>query len=846
MIWVASGLLVAMACTAGGGKERDGDGDGDSSVGNGAGDGAGGTNSDIDVGLGGSGAGSTLPPGNTIEDPPLVMCETPTDCCEEIEGCEDPSQFVCTVDGYCGLIKSTCTEQSDCQADTYCCASPDCSSSGDSVCIPANVPPGAPCSESVELGVFAPSVQCEWLGPGANEPEPDSKNVSVTPMVADLPIPSGEITMTTPSGTSAEIVLVTWESGNGDGSVSAPGVIRILDGQSCTLLHSIVDSTNQPRGISAPALADLDNNGTIEIVARRDAGGVVAYEYNEITEAYEVMWAQTAGAPRGAMDQDWDGPSVHDLDDDGDPEVLVADAVFNGQTGAVIKAQSANTKPFNGIIPVAADLDDDGLVELSAVRFSSEKALFSWSGSDWVHDQTFLNSFGSHYAIADMGSEGATENDFDPTSFDGIAEVISINDETGLLTVHTVTSGHLVMNVATSDRGGPPNVGDFDGDGRPEIGVAGMSHFRVFDFDCPSGCNGESPFVRWAQPSQDASSAQTGATIFDFDGDYQAEVVYADECFLRVYDGSDGAVVYSNYRTSGTWYESPLVADVDRDQNTEIVVNNALTSDICAAGVDPIHPGIPCDTDDECPGASTCGDGYCRCTTDTDCQGVGGSVLESGLTCDSAIAPASGEDVCRSTHPGPGAALTGIRVLRDSLDRWASSRAMWNQQAYSITNVNDDGSIPRTSEWLPNWTQPGLNNYRQNRQGEAGFSDLPDITGRFADDDACVTGSNSSKVFLQATVCNRGKRAVGAELPATFYRGDPSEDDVLCTSYTDGPVPTGGCKLVYCEIGSDAAGEEITIVVNDDGNGGRSTVECRPDNNTDSTIVDSCVIPVPR
>jgi hypothetical protein len=27
-----------------------------------------------------------------------------------------------------------------------------------------------------------------------------------------------------------------------------------------------------------------------------------------------------------------------------------------------------------------------------------------------------------------------------------------------------------------------------------------------------------------------------------------------------------------------------------------------------------------------------------------------------------------------------------VRVLRDRLDRWASSRSLWNQHAYNITN----------------------------------------------------------------------------------------------------------------------------------------------------------------
>ena len=43
--------------------------------------------------------------------------------------------------------------------------------------------------------------------------------------------------------------------------------------------------------------------------------------------------------------------------------------------------------------------------------------------------------------------------------------------------------------------------------------------------------------VLWVQPSQDASSNVTGSSVFDFDGDGQAEAVYRDECFIRVYNG---------------------------------------------------------------------------------------------------------------------------------------------------------------------------------------------------------------------------------------------------------------------------------------------------------------------
>jgi hypothetical protein len=308
-----------------------------------------------------------------------------------------------------------------------------------------------------------------------------------------------------------------------------------------------------------------------------------------------------------------------------------------------------------------------------------------------------------------------------------------------------------------------------------------------------------------------------------------------------VYSGDDGQVLYSAYRNSGTWLEGPLVADVDRDDNTEIVINNNVT--VGCPALDPIHPGIVCETDAECPGASTCTDGYCRCTTDDDCRG-GATLADSGLSCAAPVAPATGDNVCRAAHPGTG--KQGIRVLRDRLDRWASSGSIWNQQNFTVTNVDADGIIPRTSEWKANWSEPGLNNFRQNVQGKAGADALPDITGAFSDEDVCVRGSSDDQIYLQATVCNRGDKGVGSALPATFYEGPKADGNVLCTSYTDGPVPTGSCKLVWCAVGSSAAGKDITIEVNDDGNGGRTTVECHPDNNSDAITVGSCATVVVR
>jgi hypothetical protein len=211
--------------------------------------------------------------------------------------------------------------------------------------------------------------------------------------------------------------------------------------------------------------------------------------------------------------------------------------------------------------------------------------------------------------------------------------------------------------------GGAPTVADFDGDGRPEFATAAGYFFTVFDPDCraggpPGGCaSGRTDGVLWSRPSHDHSSAVTGSSVFDFNADGRAEVVYADECYLRVYDGRSGTVLFSAPRASGTAYENPVIADVDGDHRSEIVAS--LTDWACPQATDPLRP-----------------------TT----RFVNGH---------------------------------GVVVYRDAMDLWADSRPVWNQHAYAVTNVGDRGEVPPPGPATPNWRTPGLNSFRANAQGPA-------------------------------------------------------------------------------------------------------------------------------
>src|SRR5690606_5358157 len=83
--------------------------------------------------------------------------------------------------------------------------------------------------------------------------------------------------------------------------------------------------------------------------------------------------------------------------------------------------------------------------------------------------------------------------------------------------------------------------------------------------------------------TQDQSSNTTGSSVFDFQGDGVAEVIYADECYLRVYEGDTGNVILEQENSSATIHEYPIVVDVDDDGNSELLVvaNDANVESTC-------------------------------------------------------------------------------------------------------------------------------------------------------------------------------------------------------------------------------------------------------------------------
>ncbi len=517
-----------------------------------------------------------------------------------------------------------------------------------------------------------------------------------TPLVANLGIRAAPDVPTRPS------VVYVADYGYMEGvprGCTASGVLRILDGATCAS-QGVYDGValNSP---VTPAIGDLDGDGTPEIVAAATAGGLVALSVasdGSISQLWSTTMPDGSADTWGSADCQWGGVAIYDLDDDGAPEILFEGAVWHAD-GVRMTTLPGWVHIVHGTPVPVGDFDGDGKVEAVAGN-----ATWELDAGAFTIESGFSTTVPAGFtAVADLGDFPGVAGDAP-----GLPEVVSVQG--GMVSVRTLSGGLVAQTPSTtSGNGGPPTIADFDGDGVREIGVAFGGSYEVLDL-------AESGLHLWTQPSQDSSSSRTGSSVFDFNADGRAEVVYGDECFVRIYDGLSGEVLFSQARFSSTWTENPIVADADGDGSAEMVMGaSAECMTPYCPEVDPIFAGLRCESAGDCP-SGTCDAGLCRCADDTECPATYG--------CTDPLSGSGGSgQVCRAFHRD---CVAGLRIYRDARDRWAGSRTIWNQHGYHVTNVNDDGTIPRTSAVHANWSDSTLNNFRQNVQGSLGPTPGPD------------------------------------------------------------------------------------------------------------------------
>jgi|GEM_PF-566092 len=457
-------------------------------------------------------------------DAPFVACGQPTLTSSLDTDCDDDD----------GSVNPAGTELWYDELDSDC--------DGDDDPDPCLDPPGEgtveideTCTYTPEVGSFNPVV--EWQVATYTD-EPDAYHVISAPMVGQLSDDDGDGDIV--DDDTPDVVVVAFNRISG----SSGGVLRVLSGDSGAEVMSAWDldhagDTWSFYRYSTVALGDIDGDGETEIVGTLYNGSCYA---GAISADGVVEWVATAVSVSCRAH----APALHDLDGDGLVEVVYGRQVLNGADGTLRGEGTGGAGYYSGYSnsgfhSFGADLDGDGTLEVIA-------------GSD-VYDADGATVCSTGYtdgypAAGDLDGDG--DGEF----------VVSGNGDVRTFE-HDCTLRHS-WDQAGGGHGGPPTLADFDGDGDPEIGVAGGDYYVVYEADGTE---------LWSQKTNDHSSNSTGSSVFDFDGDGQAEVVYADETTLWVYDGATGTVLLEDTtHNSGTVNEYPTVADVDGDGKAEIVV----------------------------------------------------------------------------------------------------------------------------------------------------------------------------------------------------------------------------------------------------------------------------------
>ncbi|MFZ4516633.1 MAG: FG-GAP repeat domain-containing protein, partial [Acidimicrobiia bacterium] len=300
---------------------------------------------------------------------------------------------------------------------------------------------------------------------------------------------------------------------------------------------------------SSPTVADLDRNGTPEIVVgvgstwvANQQGGLVVFESNGAircsvrTLDYGNIWTEAPGAD-GYSDGVFSTPAIGDVDGDGYPDIVF------GSFDLHVWAIDRNCNPLPGFpynvedttwsSPSLYDVDGDGRMEIFIGSDQYPGGAIDWAGGE--------------FRALDWTATGVRELWKNRTS-----------------DVFTASSA----------------IGDIDGDGRLEV-VTGAGNFygqpdgtRFYAWHIDDG----STVPEWPQTT--GGPTRSSPALVDLTGDGVPEVVGASsDGYVRAWRGS-GTLLWTRAPipnccvTPGPITASPIAADVNGDGTQDIIIGN--------------------------------------------------------------------------------------------------------------------------------------------------------------------------------------------------------------------------------------------------------------------------------
>ncbi|HEY0744740.1 MAG TPA: gliding motility-associated C-terminal domain-containing protein [Chryseosolibacter sp.] len=541
--------------------------------------------------------------------------------------------------------------------------------------------------------------------------------------------------------------------------------IFILNGNNGTVKREAT-VTWEPYWEIAIANIDNDNCGEIYFIGQQDPpgnnnSGVYIFAYDcQLNKLWETA-QRLPGDPINFGLADFDG--------DGQVELYAKDEIYDAKTGVRIVKSTASSYTRQNGGPVAANiLGDDKLELISGLRIyqvnlgartldAGSLTLLQSRSEYFIRNEYNATSIADYNqdGFLDVLASGSTNSNGDNTT------VFFWDVQNNSIRTYSDPQPALGTNYEDGwiNGTGRLNIADLDGNGRMNASFVSGRFLYALD---------ENFSLLWRVNINEETSGHTGCTLFDFNGDGKAEIVYRDERFIYIIEGTDGSIYSQQACISRTNREYPIVADVDADGSTELCV--------------------PC--------------GF----NDTNSANNFNNLNYS-----------------RYSH---------IRVFKSAAEPWVPARRVWNQHGYFVVNVNDDLTIPRklqahqvvfsTGNCTQGPNRP-LNKFLNqspylNSEGCPTYA-APDIAFQVAPTIIPPTCPNLN-FQVSFKITNLGDVAVTGNIPVSFYASNPMQAGAAKLATINIPVnglANGDIVSVDNQTVTGNGSEFVYVVLNDAG-----------------------------
>ncbi len=609
--------------------------------------------------------------------------------------------------GACIDVGRACETSLDCDLDERCLPE-------QKVCVGDDI---QLCEYRPPIGVFEPQIECQWPGSQILSAHPDKPFVVMTPLVGNITDDNGDGVTDTEDVPDIIFTSYNVERPNGDDHDNwYEGVIRIVSGACNTSGHHPTIHTIDFHDIDASAglaIGDLTGDGVMEIIAvtdgRRVGESVASLAIYQRQNPQGTSWSTYAYRDAALRWREHTrgapAPSLSDIDGDGVPEIIVGNIVFDRNLNIV----------FDGLSGL-----DSGNLELGDVG---------------VGNNGFL---GPSSVAANFDGVGDMEIFAGNTLYESNGEV-RWTYAYGEDVTAAPCQGERVSSPTPCD--GFNGFADFDVDGQVELVTIAKGYASILSL---SG-----QLIQEIKIPQDDCNENEGGppNIGDFDGDGRPEIGTAGADYYAVLDldcavepvpttcDSYGVLWKMNNHDCSSRVTASSLFDFEADGRSEIVYADEKNFYIL--------------------------DGPTGVQLFVDEQHASHTRLEMPVVVD-VDNDGNAEVVVPETNLNN--IQPGLRTWGDALDNWVGTRRIWNQHAYHVTNISETGEVAGPSSDA-NWSNPRLNNFRQNVQGVGAFW-APDLVI----DDVIVT-CLPTEVQLEVLVKNVGLQRVGSGVSISLRSG---------------------------------------------------------------------------